>query len=55
MNKASLVSKLDSKLKKIGRDLGIRFGEKEFSYQFITHGPKYFTKASQPKSVENNN
>ena len=38
------MSKLDTKFRDIGRELGVRFGEEELSYDFLSHSADYFTK-----------
>lgn len=42
--KLSTRRKLDVKLQEIGRELGVRFGEEEFSYDFLTRSYDYFVK-----------
>ena len=44
--KPSRRKQLDLKLQEIGRELGVRFGEEEFSYDFLTHSLNYFVKVS---------
>lgn len=46
-SKASVIRKLNAKLGEIGRELGVRFGEEELSYDFLSRSSTYFTKASQ--------
>lgn len=41
-----MIKKLDKKLREIGRDLGVRFGEEELSYDFLSHSSEYLTKVS---------
>lgn len=45
--KPAVIQKLDKKLREIGRELSVRFGEEELSYEFLTHSSDYFTKVSQ--------
>ena len=45
-HKPPVVRKLDDKLQAIGRELGVRFGGMELSYDFLTDSSEYFTKAS---------
>lgn len=43
-NKLSVRRKMDVKLHEIGRELGVRFGEEELSYDFLAHSFDYFVK-----------
>ncbi len=49
-HKTPVVRKLDVKIREIGRDLGVRFGGEELSYDFLTDSLEYFTKVKSHDS-----